>query len=83
MSLDPVALEVRAYTGPNGKVVRNPSENQYPAFLQTPFALQKTGTTAERPTATLLEGQEFFDTTLGQPVWWNGSVWVDYSGSPA
>lgn len=35
------------------------------------------GTTAERPPAQLTVGQFYFDTTLGQPVWWDGLVWVD------
>jgi hypothetical protein len=26
-------------------------------------------------------GQECFDTDLGKPVWWNGSAWVDATGT--
>ncbi len=26
-------------------------------------------------------GYQFFDTTLGQPIWWDGSAWVDATGS--
>ena len=25
-------------------------------------------------------GFEYFDETLGQPIWWNGTVWVDAMG---
>ena len=27
-------------------------------------------------------GMCIFDTTLGKPVWWNGSIWVDAMGNP-
>lgn len=39
------------------------------------------GGTASRPAEPAL-GLCFFDTTLGQPVWWNGSAWVDATGDP-
>lgn len=26
-------------------------------------------------------GFQFFDTTLGKPIWWNGSKWVDSTGT--
>jgi hypothetical protein len=38
------------------------------------------GTTAQRPAAPYV-GQEFFDTTLGQPVWWDGINWITWSDS--
>ena len=40
------------------------------------------GLTASRPTGSIL-GQFYFDTTLGYPVWWNGSTWVRYDGAAA
>ena len=39
------------------------------------------GTTAQRPTANQQIGQQFFDTTLGYPIWWNGTKWVNASGT--
>jgi hypothetical protein len=39
------------------------------------------GTTAERPGVALYIGQQFFDQTLNIPIWWNGSVWVNSSGT--
>ena len=43
------------------------------------------GTTANRPTNTtaapLATGQFYFDTTLGYPIWWNGTVWKNASGT--
>lgn len=41
------------------------------------------GTTAQRPTSSVI-GQRYFDTTLNQPVWiGNGFAWVDANGNPA
>ena len=37
------------------------------------------GVTASRPTSPVT-GQFYFDTTLGFPVWFNGSDWVDGQG---
>lgn len=41
------------------------------------------GTTANRPTSFLWVGRAYFDTTLGQPIWYDGSGWVDSAGSSA
>jgi hypothetical protein len=39
------------------------------------------GTTQNRPTFGLLIGQTYFDTTLNIPIWYNGSNWVNASGT--
>jgi hypothetical protein len=43
------------------------------------------GTSAERPVNTgdpkLQTGQYYFDTTLGISIWWNGTNWVNASGT--
>ena len=39
------------------------------------------GTTANRPTLQLQIGQMYFDTTLGIPIWYNGTVWKNASGT--
>lgn len=42
------------------------------------------GATAARPAFADVEvGTEFFDTTLGKPVWSDGTAWVDSTGTPA
>jgi hypothetical protein len=38
------------------------------------------GASGGRPVVTNV-GSFYFDTTLGKPIWWNGSVWKDSSGS--
>lgn len=37
------------------------------------------GTTAQRP-ASPVNFMMFFDTTLGMPIWWSGTKWVNSSG---
>jgi hypothetical protein len=43
------------------------------------------GTTTERPISTtfikLQIGQLYFDTDLGIPIWWNGTNWINASGT--
>ena len=39
-------------------------------------------TSANRPTQNLYVGLSCFDTTLGKPIWWNGTAWVDATGTP-
>jgi len=40
------------------------------------------GTTVNRPTASLVVGQMYYDTTLNKPIWFKGnSTWVDATGT--
>ena len=39
------------------------------------------GITADRPAQNLQVGQQYYDTTLGIPVFWNGTVWKNASGT--
>ena len=41
------------------------------------------GATASRPSSGNWIGRQYFDTTLGKPVWWNGTKWVLSDGSDA
>lgn len=50
------------------------------SFGYAPLQGIYSGTTAQRPTATTV-GFQYFDTTLGKPVWWKGAVWVDALGA--
>ncbi len=59
------------------KVVDTPKE----AFdVVNKAYLEKNGTTANRPTAGQT-GRSYFDTTLGKPIWDNGTNWVDATGT--
>jgi hypothetical protein len=39
------------------------------------------GTTAQRPATPGVRMVNFYDTTLGKPIWWNGSAWKDATGA--
>jgi hypothetical protein len=39
------------------------------------------GPTANRPATFLVIGQTYYDTTLGIPIWYNGTVWKNASGT--
>lgn len=40
------------------------------------------GVSGDRPTSSIV-GQFYFDTTLGQPIWWDGTKFVDATGTVA
>lgn len=45
------------------------------------IAASKNGNSVSRPTLTASDaGFEYFDTTLGRPIYWNGTAWVDANG---
>ena len=67
------------YTDEYSNVLRlyfNQLDNFNRAILNPSF-----GITANRPTFGLLIGQNYFDTTLNIPIWYNGSNWVNASGT--
>jgi hypothetical protein len=53
--------------------------NNLDSFLVA-ISTPQNGTTANRPTLNLQIGQFYFDTTLGYPVWWDGTYWVNALG---
>lgn len=40
------------------------------------------GTTSQRPPSPII-GQQFFDKTLGYPIYWSGASWVKGDGTAA
>lgn len=46
-------------------------------------AAPESGPTSDRPTSDLWAGRQYFDKTLGIPVYWNGTGWVDANGTGA
>jgi hypothetical protein len=62
------------------------SSSDLNAVLPKAIPLILSGTTAQRPsvpTDGIRIGLSYFDTTLGLPIWWNGSGWVDATGTTA
>jgi hypothetical protein len=45
------------------------------------LGVPSSGTTAARPTKNLLVGQPYFDTTINRPIWWDGTNWINASGT--
>ena len=56
------------------------SDTEFSATVLTPENLNNGGTTAGRPVGAVL-GSQYFDTTLNKLIVWNGSAWVDVSGT--
>lgn len=58
--------------------------NQIDGFNQA-INVPLSGTTADRPIdnvqSPLPVGKFYFDTTLGYPIWYNGTDWVDAAGT--
>ena len=54
--------------------------NQIDNFTQG-ITVPPAGATADRPISQLQIGQYFFDTTLGIPIWYDGTNWVDATGA--
>lgn len=45
------------------------------------FFERKSGTTANRPTlGTSAAGYQYYDTTVGKPIWWSGTIWIKADG---
>lgn len=61
-------------------VVLNAHPTQGIIFVRPQSFDHPDGTTAARPT-TVSTGYMYFDTTLGKPIWHNGTNWVDATGS--
>ncbi|PHP27992.1 hypothetical protein [Limimaricola cinnabarinus] len=53
----------------------------YTSMRATDSEVAYNGTTAQRPTERRYPGLQYFDTTIGKPIWWNGSAWVDHAGA--
>lgn len=46
------------------------------------YIINKFGTTANRPILSILDiNFQYFDTTLNKSIWWNGTNWVDATGT--
>jgi hypothetical protein len=45
------------------------------------FATQQSGITSNRPVKLLFIGRFYFDTTLGLPIWYNGTNWIKADGT--
>jgi hypothetical protein len=60
-----------------------PWRNFFSQAYRLLIAMLASGPTADRPTTFLWVGRQFFDSTLGYAIWWDGAQWVDATGAPA
>lgn len=59
-----------------------PSDNEFEQYLWRQVkGIHGSGVTSDRPVDGIEVGDEYFDTTLGYKIWWNGTNWVDATGS--
>lgn len=56
-----------------------PTNSEYWQLFSTPVYLS--GSTSNRPSTNLNVGLSYFDTTLGKPIWYDGTNWVDATGT--
>ena len=74
---------------PSGLASETPSGTQQDLISEIVYMVlaeigPKSGTTAQRPTASVAGvGFQWYDTTLQKPVWSDGAVWRDATGSAA
>lgn len=67
---------VVVFSSPLKSVIANNNDNIN--FINYPTK----GTTVNRPTLSVsYNGFQYYDITLNKPIWWNGSSWVDSTGT--
>ena len=54
---------------------------QFTTIVSSNINPTNAGTTAQRPTTGLIPGLQYYDTTLGIPIWYNGTVWKNAAGT--
>lgn len=78
ISLKTVKAYLKSSAFTDRKLTDNPTDSL--SIVNRKFVTLN-GVSASRPTSSIL-GQFYFDTTLGYPIWWDGSQWVDSAGTP-
>lgn len=71
-------------TDENGKVIGKRIHTAWAEWVKSAHNIlvseSQSGTTANRPPQKYI-GQGYFDTTLGYKIWFDGTNWVDATGS--
>lgn len=84
--LDVVYYQGSSYVAISDSLGQLPTNNEYwNCIAAGSIQVNKSGASTNRPTGLTNDWQSigtmFFDTTLGKPIWWNGTNWVDATGS--
>lgn len=77
----PLDFPLTSADPPTLQGLRQSIRNMYLRIVSS-FNYPQQGTTALRPAAQQQVGDTYFDTTLGIPIWWNGTIWVNSAGTP-
>lgn len=77
----PLQIAFSGIRVPTGNVQASTSET-YPSWVSSAWMQlgDGSGSTANRPNNVHI-GYMYFDITLGKPAWWNGTGWVDATGT--
>lgn len=76
-----VDREIRKYLSTTGFVGKKITDLPTEGFsIVSRNYVNLNGTSSNRPIVSVL-GQRYFDTTIGKPIYWSGTSWVDGSGS--
>ena len=76
----PYTIDATGTTGDpvfaNGFKIKPCKVNRMKNMTYVTVPIIHSGTTENRPTEHLVVGQMYFDTTVGAPVFWNGTEWI-------
>lgn len=76
----PYTIDATGTTGDpvfaNGFKIKPRKVNRMKNMTYVTVPIIHSGTTENRPTEHLVVGQMYFDTTVGAPVFWNGTEWI-------
>lgn len=79
----PYTIDATGTTGDpvfaNGFKIKPRKVNRMKNMTYVTVPIIHSGTTENRPTEHLVVGQMYFDTTVGAPVFWNGTEWIQGS----
>ena len=83
VSPPPIRGPVDEFSGGVALRVSQPWTAFFSKVFAVCFAVAQSGTSAKRPTVGLWVGRPYFDTTLGYSIWYDGTQWVDATGTTA
>ena len=81
MALNPFPVQSQLPVTKGMAMWTQPLANWFSRAWQILAAAEQASTTANRPTSNMWIGMPYFDTTLGIPIWWDGTNWIDAAGN--
>lgn len=81
MALTPFPVQSQLPVDKGMAAWTQPLANWFSRAWQILAAVEQSGVTADRPTVNLWTGRTYFDTTIGLPIWYDGTNWIDAAGN--